>query len=403
MAKVTKITLPNGTSYDIGASTANITLRNYELGGTSDLTMLPIVDRARANRLAFLPADQIIIEKTTDGGSTWQDAGCSDGQKIGVFSLVGSNIFIPLKDGKKNTQCGVRLTITGMKYNVPAGTAETDKYNYWNSNYVQSTERYFMLERMWFWVSTNSGKVSVKVESATGANPNSWSTRFDGSNLELSGWSGSDWIKLSASQFGGGTNQTSNTWNWRITFFTKTVGTGYEATNQVINIIKGYGANVWNTGNMMMYHDHLYAYDANQNATFPAKVTATEFSGSLTGNASSATNASKVNNHTVNSDVPANAVFTDTTYTPASANPLMDGTAAVGSSAKYAREDHVHPSDSSRVPTSRTINSKSLASDVTLTASDVGAAPLNSNNKIDNSYLSDRYDYDSTTESIILL
>lgn len=55
------------------------------------------------------------------------------------------------------------------------------------------------------------------------------------------------------------------------------------------------------------------------------------------------------------------------------------------------------------VPTSRTINSKSLASDVTLTASDVGAAPLNSNNKIDNSYLSDRYDYDSTTESIILL
>ena len=33
----------------------------------------------------------------------------------------------------------------------------------------------------------------------------------------------------------------------------------------------------------------------------------------------------------------------------ATADPLMDGTAAVGSSSKYAKEDHVHPSDTSRV------------------------------------------------------
>lgn len=35
--------------------------------------------------------------------------------------------------------------------------------------------------------------------------------------------------------------------------------------------------------------------------------------------------------------------------TAATSNPLMDGTAAVGSSAKYAKEDHVHPSDTSKV------------------------------------------------------
>ena len=39
--------------------------------------------------------------------------------------------------------------------------------------------------------------------------------------------------------------------------------------------------------------------------------------------------------------------FTDTTYTPASAAPLAPGTAAVGTSAKYAREDHVHPAQTS--------------------------------------------------------
>ena len=44
-------------------------------------------------------------------------------------------------------------------------------------------------------------------------------------------------------------------------------------------------------------------------------------------------------------------VVRDSAYThidAATSNPLMDGTAAVGVSVKYAREDHVHPSDTSR-------------------------------------------------------
>lgn len=44
-------------------------------------------------------------------------------------------------------------------------------------------------------------------------------------------------------------------------------------------------------------------------------------------------------------------VVRDSTYThidAATANPLMDGTAAVGVSTKYAREDHIHPTDTSR-------------------------------------------------------
>ena len=41
----------------------------------------------------------------------------------------------------------------------------------------------------------------------------------------------------------------------------------------------------------------------------------------------------------------------DTTYTPASENPLMDGSVDKGSSEKYAREDHRHPTDTSRAST----------------------------------------------------
>lgn len=89
----------------------------------------------------------------------------------------------------------------------------------------------------------------------------------------------------------------------------------------------------------------------------------------------------------------------DTKYEPASKTPLMDGEAKVGSSIKYAREDHVHPTDTSRVPITRKVNGKSLDKDVSLKASDVGAidlnaigsaggvAPLNDDGLVDSSFL----------------
>lgn len=79
--------------------------------------------------------------------------------------------------------------------------------------------------------------------------------------------------------------------------------------------------------------------------------------------------------------------------------PKMDGTASVGSETKFAAGDHVHPSDTSRVPTTRTVNGHALSANVTITASDVsaiptsakgaasGVCPLDANSKVDSSYL----------------
>lgn len=55
-------------------------------------------------------------------------------------------------------------------------------------------------------------------------------------------------------------------------------------------------------------------------------------------------------------------------------DPVMNAADAdPGTSSEASRADHVHPSDTSRVPTSRTINGYDLTQDVTLTAADVGA------------------------------
>lgn len=54
--------------------------------------------------------------------------------------------------------------------------------------------------------------------------------------------------------------------------------------------------------------------DSEGNTSFPGTVAAAKFKGALEGNASTASNASTVNGHTVSANVPSNAKFTDTEY-----------------------------------------------------------------------------------------
>lgn len=56
---------------------------------------------------------------------------------------------------------------------------------------------------------------------------------------------------------------------------------------------------------------------------------------------------------------------------PSSTTPKMDGTATIGSETAFARGDHRHPSDTSRVPTSRTVNGKALSANITIGQSDI--------------------------------
>lgn len=64
-------------------------------------------------------------------------------------------------------------------------------------------------------------------------------------------------------------------------------------------------------------------------------------------------------------DIPEGSAATTTT-------PKMDGIAAVGSETAFARGDHIHPSDTSRVPTTRKVAGHALSADVTLVKGDVG-------------------------------
>lgn len=275
-------------NYAENAGTANEINPNNSYGSITK-AVRPMFDSVRANRLAFLPSDQIIIEKTVDGGKTWTDAAISEYSKRALFSENGGGFTLPLIDGKKNTLCGIRLTITGMKYNVPAGTAETAKYNYWNSKYVKNTERYCTIGDMFFWVSGGSDDISLVIERATGAASTSWANLFTSSSSTgyLNGWSGPNYIKFSEGTLGGGTGQTSNWWNYRFTFMShpgngSAFNSNYITQAQNVSMIKAYGASVWTSPNNLMSIDHMYSWDVDKNVTFPAIVSASGFNGTAT-------------------------------------------------------------------------------------------------------------------------
>ena len=89
--------------------------------------------------------------------------------------------------------------------------------------------------------------------------------------------------------------------------------------------------------------------------------------------------------------------YINSTYTAASATPLMDGTGAVGSSAKYAREDHVHPSDTTKVTVEE---GKGLSSNDYTTAEKNKLAGIASGAEVNQNAYSNVHLIDTTEELI---
>ena len=249
-------------------------------GDNLDYTTQGIVPMSGANRFAFLPADQIIVEQSTDGGVTWQEyAGAlTDQKKVALFSDINSAFYIPLKNGVRSCDCMLRISITAMKYNVPEGTPETEKFNYWNNNYVVERERYCDPNLFSIFLSAVMDRIQLKIEYYRGDGQKySIVSTYDG----LLGYSGRNNLRGLAMTFGGATTQLTNIWNYRFTFRTQALDGSFDdskldtSTNTVaqnISSIQAFSNNCWSYSNPMMYNSQLYTYDYQQNASFPGNI-----------------------------------------------------------------------------------------------------------------------------------
>lgn len=211
-----------------------------------------LIDASRSCKTAFLPAANITIEYTIDGGETWLDYGASDAQKQNLFAMTRSG-SVSLGKGSSGgsaemtTDCKLRITFN-------------------------RTGRYVRVNTLYLYVSDVGHTMNVDLEAAPFSTPDTFSAIRSG--VRVSGYSGPNVISFDSRSFGqANANQSSQIYAFRLTFYCTTIGTNKTYYPNVSDI-RMYGDVAWNYDNQMMLTDHLYSWDYEKNATFPAKVSA---------------------------------------------------------------------------------------------------------------------------------
>lgn len=295
-----------------------------------------------ANRLAFINGKALTMEYSSDGGSTYKDYGYSEADKS-AFCTMTKNVPIGRTSGAYTTKSRTRITLFAQPY-------------------VYTNSKKMLIK------VASSGGMNVLIEYKTGETGAAWKTY---GTYALSGWSSWNDIPLILSTLGGGNDQTSNVWYLRMTFIMTSVSSSVNTRASVLGI-RLFGTNDLSSasdGNHkgpMSSTGHLYSYDINANATFPADVKAPSFTGSLNGNAKTATTASSVAWSNVSSKPSFATVATSGSYNDLSNKPTIP---TVPSSLKNPNALTI-----SLNGTSQGAYDGSAVKNINITASSVGAA-----------------------------
>lgn len=253
MAVIKQIKTDASHTYDLAVYNTNVTRTNsMNTSGSVNTLDRAFINKARANRTAFMPAAAIKIEYSSDGGSTWTTSSATDAQKRNLFAET-QGYSCPVGPGSGTVTTNYRTRIT-----------------------VEPTDRYAYVDTAYIWLSTPHG-LQCDIERSTIGNKDTFS--YIRQNVPVSGWSGPNEIAFAPGTFGGSAGQTSNTYKYRFTFKVISVLSSYSTSQPGILDIRMYGTSSWTAGNSYAGGDHLYSWDYDQNVTFPKKVTATSFAG----------------------------------------------------------------------------------------------------------------------------
>lgn len=308
--------------------------------GCIDAAMIPTLG---ANRLAFINGDAIKIEYSRDSGSTWTDYTTSADAKAELFGEQGSWFAIGKADSNNKATDAYMLRVT----------IDTDKAHV-----------YTQLHKFALYISSGGSKnCYCTIDASLETTPDKWVTFAN--KVDISGWSG--WNIINTTAFiTYGNNASVQYGLLRFTFGCGSGSTEYSGLR--VSRIMGFGGVGWSTPSNMAAFGTVYSTDNFQNVAFPKNVSAKTVNGGLAfmggneinfakpnwgankeilinyrwhnndrtpnidayrfGNAGGELAdiraktfigdlSGKVNNHTVNSDVPENAKFTDTTYSDA--------------------------------------------------------------------------------------
>ena len=158
---------------------------------------------------------------------------------------------------------------------------------------------YTVLNKFVIYCSTNGStgsycSIDARTQANVTAGTDTW-VNF-ANKVGISGWSGYNVINTSGITVGTNSSQYGQL---RFTFGVTSHASTVEYAGLQVSMVMGFGGVGWTTPSTMAAKGHIYTYDASQNVTFPAQVTATQFNGPLNGNANTATKWSNARTLTI--------------------------------------------------------------------------------------------------------
>lgn len=350
------------------------------------------IDEFGHNKLAFLPAECITVEYTTDGGTTWLDYGLTAAQKIAMVTTSGANLTIGKGTVRADQGTLTNANCKNYKVRVLISTRKIGQ----SGGVLYTSSKKWLLN-----VTTNGANgAKVLIEDRTIANYNNnvdtWRTV---GTYGVAGWSGWNSIPYSTS-FGGGVNQTGQVAQIRFTLSIDSVNTNYACTAAFIDF-RLIGTTNWSMPSELARAGHLYKVDTDMRAIFPndvrpetnnsktlgttdykwSNVYATTFTGNLTGTATKATGDKNGND------------ITTTYYKASNPNGYTSNTGTI--TKVQANGTDVASSGTANIPAATTgaygVTKLSSATDSTSTTlaatpSAVKAAFDNASNKLEKTY-----------------
>lgn len=223
--------------------------------------MAPLFQFHRANKFAFMPANKITIESSTDSGSTWQTYSVTDAVKRSLFisKTAGAAIMVGPKSSATRT-ASMRTRII-----------------------VECDGRDVIIDRLLFLISSNASSIAVDVKIALSSAPTTYIPIV--TNGVASGTYAYEYLINLKHQSGtetiGGVSNVPKNYRFKTNNVLKFVFEfRYVSVSNTAYIggILGYSGTYWDNDatytnkSYFAQHDHIYDWDVDQNATFPANV-----------------------------------------------------------------------------------------------------------------------------------
>ena len=243
----------------------HVRANNIQWGGNNIANDISPLDVATSNLfagnvMAYSNPAGITVEYSTDGGTTWADYGADDNSKIR---------FVTPETGQAHFYLGKNTTAQTATKDLLRITLDARKMG------IYCNPKNILLE-----IRENGGSDSyVNIEYSTRSSDTSF---HNFGRYVISGWSGWNSIPIyNIPSYSFGTNGHDNqTVILRLTFGFTSYQSGWESKT-VFNVMRMsmLASNRWAIPSTMASVNSIYRLDENQNATFPAKVTATSFAG----------------------------------------------------------------------------------------------------------------------------